>query len=310
METSGNLKEFKPERSFFIGIDSDGTVFDSMELKHKECFCPAFINHFELQCVSRYARETWEFVNLYSRYRGCNRFHAVLKSLDLLRERPEVLRRNAPLLHLPRVEQWVQHESRLGLPSLQEEMRRAASGEEKAQLERVYRWSLDVNDAVKRIVRNLTPFPFFRESLDRIADEADAMVISQTPTETLVREWAELGLAGNVRRIAGQEWGSKADQMRDAAGGKYALDHILLIGDAPGDAEAAKDVGALFYPIIPGREEESWERFLKEGFLRFLQLEYRGAYQEGLLDEFYQSLPELPPWKNLHKVSIPLGESI
>jgi len=29
------LKGFKPGKDFFIGIDSDGCVFDSMEIKHK-----------------------------------------------------------------------------------------------------------------------------------------------------------------------------------------------------------------------------------------------------------------------------------
>ena len=83
------LRDLKPEHGFFIGIDSDGCVFDSMEIKHKECFCPNYINHFGLQAVSKYAREVWEFVNLYSKTRGCNRFYAVLRALDLLRDREE-----------------------------------------------------------------------------------------------------------------------------------------------------------------------------------------------------------------------------
>jgi hypothetical protein len=32
------LQQFVPQHPFFIGIDSDGCVFDSMELKQKECF--------------------------------------------------------------------------------------------------------------------------------------------------------------------------------------------------------------------------------------------------------------------------------
>jgi len=34
------LREMKPEHEFFVGIDSDGCAFDTMEPKHKECFCP------------------------------------------------------------------------------------------------------------------------------------------------------------------------------------------------------------------------------------------------------------------------------
>src|SRR6266851_3012908 len=85
------LRDFKPTKEFFVGIDSDGCIFDSMEIKHKECFAPMYIKHFQLQAVSKYAREVWEFVNLYSKTRGANRFPALSRALNLLRERPEIL---------------------------------------------------------------------------------------------------------------------------------------------------------------------------------------------------------------------------
>src|SRR3954471_8907628 len=88
-----SLRDFKPAKEFFVGIDSDGCIFDSMEIKHKECFTPMFIKHFHLQAVSKYAREVWEFVNLYSKDRGANRFPALVKAIKLLRERPQVIAR-------------------------------------------------------------------------------------------------------------------------------------------------------------------------------------------------------------------------
>src|SRR5580700_1226967 len=60
------LRDFEPRKKFFIGIDSDGCVFDTMEIKHKECFAPMFVKHFHLQAASKYARQAWEHVNLYS----------------------------------------------------------------------------------------------------------------------------------------------------------------------------------------------------------------------------------------------------
>ena len=71
------LRDFQPKHDFFIGIDSDGCVFDSMEIKQKECFAPMFVKHHGLQALSKYARQVWEFVNLYSKTRGVNRFPAV-----------------------------------------------------------------------------------------------------------------------------------------------------------------------------------------------------------------------------------------
>jgi len=87
------LAEMQPQHSFFVGIDSDGCAFDAMEIKHKGCFCPNTIKWWSLQAVSKYAREAAEFVNLYSRWRGTNRWPALAMVLDLLRERPEVIAR-------------------------------------------------------------------------------------------------------------------------------------------------------------------------------------------------------------------------
>ncbi|MCA9056660.1 MAG: HAD family hydrolase, partial [Planctomycetaceae bacterium] len=66
------LGSFQKQHDFLVGIDSDGCAFDSMEIKHKECFIPAFIQYLNLQAVSKYAREACEFTNLYSKTRGAN----------------------------------------------------------------------------------------------------------------------------------------------------------------------------------------------------------------------------------------------
>jgi phosphoglycolate phosphatase-like HAD superfamily hydrolase len=293
MNTAQDLKDLRAGKDFFIGIDSDGCVFDSMEPKHKECFCPAFINNFNLQSVSRYAREAWDFVNLYSRDRGCNRFHAVMKALDLLRERPEVKKRGVRIMELPVLRAWTERESKLGNPTLKAELDRTGDPELKV----VYRWSLDVNEAVAKIVRGVPPFPLFRESLDGMNEKADVIVVSQTPTEALVREWAELGIDKLVRFIAGQELGTKSEHLAYAAGDKYPSNKILMIGDAPGDLKAAGSVNALFYPVIPGNEDESWRRFHDEALDKFFGMSYEGAYQEALLAEFRKSLPEKAPWQ-------------
>ena len=50
------LKGLAKTKDFFVGIDSDGCVFDTMEIKHKECFIPNIINYWGLQSVSRFAR--------------------------------------------------------------------------------------------------------------------------------------------------------------------------------------------------------------------------------------------------------------
>ena len=285
------LKDFKPAHEFFIGIDSDGCVFDSMEIKHKECFAPMFIKHFDLQAVSKYARETWEFVNLYSKTRGANRFPALSRALNLLRERPEVIARQVTVPDTKALDEWVARETKLGNATLAAEVKRGNKG-----LEQVKRWSDAVNVQVEDIVKGVPPFPLFRESLLKMIEKADTLVVSQTPAEALAREWAEHGIEKFPKIIAGQEMGTKSEHIKFAAKGKYPDRRILMIGDAPGDFKAAKSNGALFYPIIPGKEDLSWKRFYEEALDRFWAGTYAGAYEAELVQAFDASLPETPGW--------------
>ena len=118
------LKELRPANEFFIGIDSDGCVFDTMEIKQKECFCPQFIYHYGMQPVSKYAREIWEFVNLYSTSRGLNRFRALVRALDLVALRPEVAARHVVPVKAQGVRGWIERETKLGNPALKTELER------------------------------------------------------------------------------------------------------------------------------------------------------------------------------------------
>ncbi|MBE0655858.1 MAG: HAD family hydrolase, partial [Bacteroidales bacterium] len=81
-----------------------------------------------------------------------------------------------------------------------------------------------------------------------------------------------------------------------AAKGKYPDNKILMIGDAPGDFTAAKSNRVLFYPINPGHEEDSWERFYNEALDLFFNEKYAGKYEKKLIEEFEAFLPEKPHW--------------
>ncbi len=144
------------------------------------------------------------------------------------------------------------------------------------------------------------PFPLVRESLELLVARADVMVISATPTDALQREWREHDLAAYVGLIAGQELGSKKEHLALAAPPeKYERDHVLMVGDAPGDLAAARANDALFYPIMPGEEDASWQRFYEEAVPRFFAGRYKGAYMDGLVTAFERHLPEFPPWKGI-----------
>lgn len=293
MNPQEKLKSLKPEKEFFIGIDSDGCVFDTMEIKQKECFCPNFIKFFELQTVSKYARETWEFVNLYSKTRGVNRFLALIEAVKLLGRRPEVRARNAVMPDLSPLIEWTDKETKLGNPALE----KYASGVNDPMIDKCLAWSKKVNADIAELVYGIGPFPKVRESLDKMREFADTIVVSQTPVEALEREWKENELDSRVRIIAGQEYGTKTEHLALASGDKYSSGKVLMIGDAPGDLKAAKSNKILFFPVNPGHEEDSWERLHNEALDRFRNGTYEGDYEERLIHEFQDYLPETPPWE-------------
>jgi phosphoglycolate phosphatase-like HAD superfamily hydrolase len=287
------LVDLQPQQTFFVGIDSDGCAFDTMEIKHKECFCPNIIKYWDLQPVSKYAREAVEFVNLYSKWRGVNRWPALTMVFDLLSERPEVLARKVAITPAAKVRAFITSGQALSNEGLKAYMAEHPDPE----LDKAMAWTKAVNATIADMVHGIPPFPYVRESLLALQGKADAMVVSATPGEALVREWQEHDIARYARVIAGQEMGTKKVHLALAAKGKYASDHILMIGDAPGDMQAAQANGALFFPINPGHEEVSWERFYKEGMARFFAGTFAGAYETALIAEFEKLLPDTPPWK-------------
>jgi phosphoglycolate phosphatase-like HAD superfamily hydrolase len=293
------LKEFKPKHDFFVGIDSDGCVFDTMGIKQRECFCPWMIGYFGLQGVAQAARECKEFADLFSKTRGANR-HITAKRIisELLPAHPMVKSRNFKVPQYPHYFKWVNNpESLLSNEGLKIAITACKNDEERKELEHALAWSERVNWSVKEIVKNIPPFPFVRESLEKLSGKADMIVVSSTPTEALEREWEEHDVAKYMSVIAGQEMGKKKEHLQLAANGKYKENHILMIGDAPGDLKAARANNALFYPIIPGKEQKAWKRFHNEGIDKFLNGKYKGDYEKELIEEFDASLPENPPWK-------------
>ena len=295
-DAAAALKNFQPKHDYFVGIDSDGCAFNSMEVKHNDCFSVNLIKYFGLPAVSRQVHQAWDFVNLYSTTRGCNRFKAILLVCDLLREMPKVQKASVSVPDFPYLREWSETETKLGNPTL-EAVIENTTGAQREELSQVLEWSLAVNETIAEIVHNLPPFPGVRETLQSLQDRADAIVVSATPYEALKREWVEHNIDQYVAVIAGQEMGSKTEHLTLTAKGKYPSNHVLMIGDAPGDLKAARDVGALFFPVNPGYEEESWERLVAMGMDKFFNNDYAGAYETELIEEFEALLPESPPWK-------------
>jgi phosphoglycolate phosphatase-like HAD superfamily hydrolase len=211
---------------------------------------------------------------------------------DRLRDRPEVRAAGVRVPETTALKQFIASGVALGNPGLEQVVQESGNPD----LAAILRWSKDVNALIERTVKNVPPFRWVRESLEKIRRHADAICVSQTPTEALVREWEEHALTGFVSVIAGQELGTKAEHLAMATANRYPPERILMIGDAPGDLKAARAVKGRFFPVNPGHETESWERFYREAFDRFAAGTYAGEYEQRLIAEFDTLLPETPPW--------------
>lgn len=279
------------KKKYLVCIDSDGCVFDTMEIKHKECFCPAYIESFGLQAVSKYARDAWDFANLYSCYRGIHRLLALLKALDVLAERDEVKDRQFTPPRLETLRQYVAEKRPLSNAGLKAYLDEHPDAQD---IRTTLNWSEEVNTRVGRMVHGVPPFPHVRTCLERLSQYADIVIVSATQQLALEREWSEHSLLPLVSAVKGQESGSKKEiiaSIRD----QYASDHVLMIGDAPGDLDAAHANGALFYPICPDQEAQSWADF-ESCMDAFLNGSYAGDMEAQRIAHFETLLPDEPAW--------------
>ena len=270
------MTDMKERKKFFVGIDSDGTAFDSMTIKHCDAFIPTMIKVWKLEKYVPEVTKINEQINLYSASRGVNRFPGLKMAFDCMREQ------GIPVPEYEELAGFVDAKIGLSNDALKKYMKENPSG----FLKEVLAWSEEADRIFAEKTENLMPFPYVKEVLEKLGEYADIVVVSSASAASLNKDWKRVGLDRYVTQILGQEAGSKKEQLIASAAGHYEEEHILMIGDAPGDHEAVQKVKGLFYPIIPGKEVESWKNLLEEGMQHFVEEKFTGAYQEQLLEAF------------------------
>ena len=280
-----DLVDFEPRHDVFVGIDSDGCVFDSMSVKQR-IFHTEIINFWGLHEAEAEVREIAEWVSLFSPWRGLNRFQLILWIFKALNES------GTAQVDVATLEAFVSS----GVPLSADELAKRVDVTGDAELQKVLDWSKEVSRQISKLAE-MPVFDEVVEGLKALQEAADMIVVSQTTEDALIREWRNASLEPFIDVIAGAELGSKQQSLTFAAVGRYPLDRILMIGDAPGDLEAAQAVGCLFFPIIPGDETSSWIELRNEALDRLKSGTFSGIYQDKLITRFNTTLSETPPYE-------------
>jgi phosphoglycolate phosphatase-like HAD superfamily hydrolase len=282
VNTKEEIAAFKPTKEFFIGIDSDGTAFDSMNIKHVKSMFPAAVEVWNVNEGRAEFEKIWFTINLYSKSRGINRFTGLLRALEEQWELggKAIVEDTAPL------RDFVEKSEALSNTALHSWMEKYPH----PLLDTVMRWSLRSDELFEEHTKGLLPFVNVETALNKMAEKADIMVVSSASGKGLDKDWSFSGLTKYTALLAGQEIGSKQVQLRLGAAEKYPPNKILMIGDAPGDMEAARSNNALFFPVMPGSEEESWRRLREEALPRFFAGTFQGEYEDFLVREFLDFL--------------------
>ncbi len=276
---------FTRKKDFFVGVDSDGTAFDSMTIKHTHAFIPAMVRVWGLEPVAEDVVRTAERINLYSPERGINRFPGLVRTFDELRAE---LGERFPVKEYEALRRFTDSGAPMSNRGLEAYMAKHPA----PVLEQTLRWSRTADQRFAQASENLPPFPGVGPALRSMGETADLMVVSAASCAGLMGDWGRTGLLDTVDFVAGQEFGGKDAQLALALSAGYDRDKCLMIGDGLGDWQAAREAGICFYPVVPSREAHCWKSLMDRYYPMFLAGEYAGGAQDALTAEFEKFLEQ------------------
>lgn len=267
-------------KPYLICIDSDGCAIDSMEVKHRRCFGPCMIDIWQLTPWREEILQRWNEINLYTMTRGINRFLGLEKMLT------EIDAAYCPIAGLEAYRTWCRTTRSFSNERIEAEIQ---AGNHPI-FQQVLAWSQAVNRKIEEISPEIHPFPGVKNALEQMGEKADIAIVSSANPQAVQDEWTRFGFMEFVDYVMAQDAGTKSDCIGSLIARGYVRERILVLGDAPGDARAASGNGVLYFPILAGRESQSWEQLTNEALPRLFAGQYDPDYQQSLLKQFYQNL--------------------
>ena len=274
---------FERKHDFLVCVDSDGCVMDTMNCKHFHCFGPCMVTEWGLEEWMEEILDRWNVINLFSMTRGINRFKGLAMALG------EIHAQYKPIVGIEALQQWADTAPALSNDAVAKAIE-TAEGDAKIVFQKALAWSKAVNAAIVELDESLkVPYEGAKEGLAAAHTFADVAMVSSANRDAVEEEWGKFGLLEHTDIVLAQDVGSKAACIKEMLKFGYDPSKVVMIGDAPGDCDAAEKNGVHYYPILVNHEKESWDEAIAVAFGKLRSGDY-AAYGAQKKQDFLQNL--------------------
>ena len=275
---------FERKHDYLVCVDSDGCVMDTMNCKHFNCFGPCMVTEWGLEAWKEEILDRWNVINLFSMTRGINRFKGLAMALGEINEKYK------PITGIAALQHWADTAPALSNDGVAKAAAEATDADAKLVFEKALNWSKAVNAAIVELDEALkVPYEGAKEGLAAAHEFADVAMVSSANRDAVEEEWGKFGLLDHTDIVLAQDVGSKAACIKEMLKFGYDLDKVVMVGDAPGDCDAAEKNNVHYYPILVNHEKESWDEAIAVAFGKLQSGEY-AEYGAAKKLEFLKNL--------------------
>ena len=275
---------FVRKHDYLVCVDSDGCVMDTMNCKHFNCFGPCMVAEWGLEAWKDEILTRWNEINLFSMTRGINRFKGLAIALG------EINEKYTRIVGVEALQHWAETAPALSNDGAAKAGAEATDPDAKTVLLKAPAWSKAVNASIVELDEALkVPYDGAKEGLAAAHAFADVAMVSSANRDAVEEEWGKFGLLEHTDIVLAQDVGSKAACIKEMLKFGYDLDKVVMVGDAPGDCDAAEKNGVYYYPILVNHEKASWDEAVAVAFDKLQSGEY-AAYGAEKKQEFLRNL--------------------
>ena len=275
---------FERKHDYLVCVDSDGCVMDTMNCKHFHCFGPCMVTEWGLEEWKDEILDRWNVINLFSMTRGINRFKGLAMALG------EIDKKYKPITGIAALQHWADTAPALSNDAVAKAAETTDDPDAKLVLQKALSWSKAVNAAIVELDEALkVPYDGAKEGLAAAHTFADVAMVSSANRDAVEEEWGKFGLLEHTDIVLAQDIGSKAACIKEMLKFGYDLNNVVMVGDAPGDCDAAEKNGVHYYPILVNHEKESWDEAIAVAFAKLQSGEY-AAYGAQKKQDFLHNL--------------------